>query len=48
LLVIPKKNSIFTFKANERVITIFGNNILMRPHERSVKKFKNKTSIDIL
>ena len=46
VLVLPKKDTVFTFLLNDRLITIFGNNIQMRTAERSVRKFKNKTSID--
>lgn len=44
--VVPKKDTIFAFLFDGKLISIFGNNIQMRSAERSVRKFKNKSSID--
>lgn len=46
-LVIPKKNNIFSFKLDNILVTLYGNNICYKSSERSSRKFKQKTTIDI-
>jgi len=47
LKVVPKKNNVFTFDIGILTITIYGNHFILRSSERSVKKFKPKTTIEL-
>lgn len=40
---ISKKNTVFTFRANDEFIfSVHGSNMIMKPSDRAVKKWKNK------
>ena len=48
LKTVPKKNNSFTFVVNEKVtFSVSGSNMIMKPSERAVKKWKNKMPMDI-
>ena len=40
--IVPKNNSVFTFKVGDHSFAVHGKNMIMRPAERAVKKWKNK------
>ncbi|ORX89239.1 RNase P/MRP, p29 subunit [Basidiobolus meristosporus CBS 931.73] len=47
LLVIPKVNSVFTFKIRDSIFTLYGNQLLCKASDRAAKKFKGKPTIDL-
>ena len=42
LKTVPKFQTSFTFKVDEHVFTVGGSNMMMKPSDRAVKKWKNK------
>ena len=44
---VPKKNTIFCFTIGVFTITLYGNSLIMRSEERSVRKFKTKNTIEL-
>jgi ribonuclease P protein subunit POP4 len=45
---IPKANTVFSMKVSDTMIaTLYGNHILYKPADRSVRKYKAKQTIDI-
>ncbi|XP_050667751.1 ribonuclease P protein subunit p29 [Leptidea sinapis] len=47
ITTIPKKESVFNFYVKNIIITIFGKHICIRPAERSTKKFKSHSHLDL-
>ncbi|KAJ3053567.1 RNase P/RNase MRP complex subunit [Rhizophlyctis rosea] len=48
LKAIPKKSHIFTFAVRDKLITVYGNQFLVRSGERIAKKFKSKPTVELL
>ena len=44
---IPKQNSVFTLRHDDKLMTIYGNHICFRASERARHKFKVRPSIDL-
>eukprot|EP00056_Hartaetosiga_gracilis_P019620 m.15169 g.15169 ORF g.15169 m.15169 type:complete len:280 (+) comp7818_c0_seq1:87-926(+) len=47
ILMIPKKDSVFSFELRNFVFTIFGNQYRIKPAERISRKFKAKATLDL-
>ncbi len=48
LRTVPKRASSFTFRVgDDHVFTVGGSSMMMKPSERAVKKWKNKTPMDL-
>ena len=45
--VLPKKGSVFSFELGDSVITIFGNNFIFRPGERTMKKISKQRVVGV-
>ncbi|KAI8917187.1 Rof/RNase P-like protein [Powellomyces hirtus] len=44
---IPKKGTVFTFVANNKIFTLYGNQFCFRAGERAARKFKDKPTVDL-
>ena len=48
LVTVAKRHSIFSFTFGDQIVVrLFGDQIVMRAAERSVKKFKHRSSIEL-
>jgi ribonuclease P protein subunit POP4 len=47
LITVNKRHSIFSFVLGAHVVRLFGDQIIMRAAERSVKKFKHRNTIEL-